>query len=326
MGKTKLFITGMGGLAGRALVKYAMDENYLVGGTFHGSFPQEFKVLTNKDLLKCYLIDLRKLHETRRAIEDFQPDVVIHLAGKALGGADQQIFNPQVYTENITIFQNMLTAVKELTNKPRLIISTGCLVYDRLTSPDFITETYVENLPNIDPGKQPYRASKLDQEKLLEREKGIDYIITRPTQFTGPGKIPNVLEWYIANAISKIIKSMTNKIKVRNKIAEVDMLDVRDVARAYLILIKRGARGKVYHISSGLPITIENLAKVFLEVAGLNPDQFPVVSTDIEQNVYFRFSPVKLNKLGWYPQFSLKEALASYWKYFKNQEKDKNCK
>lgn len=310
-------------MAGRAIAQLALSENYQVGGTVHNSFPSELKTFTDQGLLKCYSVDLRDSGETKMTIAAFQPDVVIHLAGKALGRLDKRILDPQVYEENITIFKNVLSAVKTLTNSPRFILSSGCLVYSKSIS-DFISEIPVANLPSIDLNKEPYRASRLDQEKLLVEEKGIDYIITRPTQFTGAGKIPGVVEYYIASEILGILQGKKKNILVRNKLGEVDLLDVRDVAKAYLILIAKGQRGEVYHISSGSPVIVEHLAKVFLEAVGLNPKQFPVVSTDKEETIYFRFSPAKLKKLGWKPQFSLKDALSNYWEYFKKQERSKS--
>ncbi len=319
MKRIKLFITGMGGMAGRVLAKYAIRENYLVGGTIHRNLPEELKILAAQGLLRYYFVDLKDGSETEDAIQDFKPDVVAHLAGKALGRSDSRIFDPQIYYENITIFKNVLSAAKNLNDLPRFILTSGCLVYDNLTSPDLITEIPAANLPDVDPQKEPYLASRLEQEKLLVKEKGLDYIITRPTQFTGSGKIPEVVEWYIAKEISKIMAGKTKTVKSRNKLGEVDMLDVRDIARAYLILMRKGTRGEVYHISSGLPVTVEYLSRVFLEVAGLNPNQYQVESTDNEKKTFFRFSPDKLMKLGWKPQFSLKDALMSYWRYFKNE-------
>lgn len=319
MKKNKLFITGMGGMAGRALVKYALEENYLVGGTIHHNFPKNLKILVAQGLLKHYFVNLKNADEIENAVRNFQPDVIVHLAGKALGRSDDRIFDSQIYSENIMIFKNILSAVKSLNNLPRFILSSGCLVYDKLTSSDLITEIPVKDLPRVDTQKEPYRAGRLEQERLLTKARGLDYVITRPTQFTGSGKIPNVVEWYIAKEISKIIRGETKSIKVRNKLGEVDILDVRDVASAYLILIRKGSTEGIYHISSGLPVTVEYLSKVFLEVVGLNPDQYQVESTDEEEETYFRFSPDKLVKLGWKPEFSLNDVLKSYWKYFKNE-------
>lgn len=317
--RTRLFITGMGGMTGQVLTKLALEKGYIVGGTIHRIFPREFQTLINQNLLKYYSVDLRNSVGTNKAILDFQPHAVIHLASKVLGGSDKKVFDFSVYQENISIFNNVLNAVKKLSNTPRFILSSGCLIYDKQISPSLITEVSIWDLPQIDPTKQPYKASKTDQEKILSKESDLDYIIARPTQVTGPGKIPGVIEWYIAKEITKIIAGEKNRIEVKNKMGEVDLLDVRDVANAYLTLLEKGKRDEIYHISTGSPTTVEKLVKIFLKIVGLS-NKFPIISTDVEEKLYFRFSPNKLNRLGWKPQFSLKDALTSYWEYFKNNK------
>lgn len=316
--KNRLFITGIGGMTGRILARYSLKKGYVVGGTIHNTFPSELHKLSDHKLLKCYPIDLRNYDDIEEAILDFQPDTVIHLAGKVLGGTDKKVFEYSVYQENISIFNNLLKAVKKLNNNLRFILCSGCLIYDKQMSPKNIKEIPIWELPNIDPIKQPYRASKADQEKILSDESSnIDYIIVRPTQFTGPGKIHGAVEWYIANQIKKIKEGKINKIEVKNKLGEVDLLDVRDVVSAFLTLMEKGKKGEIYHISTGSPVTVEDLVKVFLEITGL-PTNIPIIATDSNEKLYFRFSPEKLRKLGWIPPYSLNDALTSYWNYFKN--------
>lgn len=319
MQRVKLFITGVGGTTGRALAKIAAFENYNLGGTFHHNIPQEITELKNRGLLKLYHVDLRTRKPTKNALQDFRPDFIIHLAGKVLGGLDKQVLNPRIYDENLTIFRNVLNAVKEVVPSARFVLSSGCLVYNKLSFPTAITEADVTDLPEIDVIKEPYRASKLDQERLLTKS-NLDYIIARPTQFTGPGKIPGVVEYFIAKEILEIKDGEKKDIIVKNKLGEVDILDVRDIARAYLTLIEEGISRQIYHISSGSPTSVEQVAKLLLEISGLNPKKYQIISTDTEQTIYFRFSSAKLNQLGWKPQYTLKDALTSYWKYFKNQK------
>lgn len=314
----KIFITGIAGTAGSSLAKLAISEGYSVAGTIHQNFPEDLKYIAQDSLLKYYQLNLENLDQVKKVIGEFAPDAVIHLAGKVAGRMNNQYFNPKIYNQNMKIFKNVISAVKTLTNQVKFILASGCIVYDRSTSPIPIKEVTVENLPKIDSSKEPYRASKLNQERRLS-DSQLNYVIARPTQYTGPGKTPTAVEYYVACEIDSIINGKKNSIKVKNKLGEIDMLDARDVARAYLKLLTDGVKGQVYHISTGVPITVENMAKVFLEVAGLNPSQIEVKSTDTEQTLYSRFSSEKLRGLGWEPRYSLKDALTSYWEYFKNQ-------
>lgn len=319
MKSKRLFITGISGTAGRALAKIASSKEYQVAGTIYQNLPKDIVSLKEENCLKLYKIDLKDQKKIKDALTDFEPDFIIHLAGKVLGGSDKQVSNPQIYDENILIFKNVLSAIERITPNARFILSSGCLVYSKPTSPVPILEKDILKLPKIDSQQEPYRASKLEQEKLLS-ESTLEYIIARPTQFTGPGKIPGVVEYFIAREIMKIQSGIGENIRVKNKLGQVDILDARDVAMAYLTLLEKGSTGQIYHISSGNPTTVEHIAKLLLEIVGLNPKNYQVLSTDKEQVVYFNFSSAKLRKLGWNLQYSLKDTLTSYWKYFKNQK------
>lgn len=318
MRKVRLFITGMGGMTGRCLARYAISKNYEVAGTINKNFPNELIEYFDKGIIKHYKVDLTRLSEIKRAVTQYKPDVVIHLAGKVLGRNDKKVSDPEIFNENLTILNNLVSSIKLLSIKSRLILVSGCLVYDKLTYSNFIKEVPVCELPDVNISKFPYRASRIAQEKLVSLEKEIDYVIVRPTQLTGPGKIPGVVEYYIAKEIADALNDRDKKdIQIDNRLGEVDLVDVRDAANALLTLAEKGNRGEVYHLSSGSPVSIEKLTKTFLQIAGLNPNKYKIKSLGLEQTTYFRFSPDKLKKLGWKAEYSLKQTLTSYFDYFK---------
>lgn len=323
MVKVKLFITGMGGMVGRCLAQYAVNADFVVAGTINKTLPKELKTYIDRTLVKPYSVDLISLKQLKKALLDYNPDVVIHLAGRVLSRSDKKISDPKTYTENITILKNLLSVIKKMAKRPKLILVSGCLVYDKSKSPNPIKEIPVKNLPKVNIEKEPYRASRIEQEKLLVSEKDINYIIVRPTQLTGPGKISGVIEYYIAREIFEVLRNKDKKeVNIGNKLGEVDILDVRDAATALLTLIKKGVNREIYHLSTGSPVNVESVIKTFLETAGIDPNKFKVHSLSKEQITYFRFSPKKLKALGWKPQFSLSDTLTTYFEYFKNQQAD----
>lgn len=316
MSKVRLFITGMGGMLGRQLAQLAVTQDYLVAGTINKTFPDLINNLQNNKLVSIYKLNLTKSVQINKAILDFQPDIIVHLAGKVLGRNDSKITDPLIYKDNTLILKNVIKAAEKL-NKSKFILVSGCLVYDKLTSSDSIQEIPIEKLPKINKLKEPYRASRIEQERMLIKEENLDYIIVRPTQITGPGKIDGVIEYFLAKEISQLLKGEKQEINVRNKLGEVDLIDVRDAANAIIELIKNGQTKEIYHLSSGFPVTVETLAKTFLRVAGFDPKQFKISSTGEEQKIYFRFSADKLKSLGWNKKYNLEQTLASYFEYFK---------
>lgn len=307
----RLFITGMGGMEGRILAAVAVERGYKVSGSIYKKRPDDIIQLEAGGQISSYSVDLLDYDETRKVLLDAQPAIVIHLAGHVL---DNPKLGIKVYEDNVTMLNQIHRAIGDLHNRPLLVFSSAALVYGRPETPDLVYECRPHELPCPN-YSEPYRASKIVQEQNITNF-NLNYMIGRPAQHTGPGRIPNVVESDIATGILFIKKGEADHIPVRNKIAEVDMLDARDVATAYLSMVENGQPQGIYNIASGTATNVEILAKTMLEIAGLPSDQYPVVSTSPEQPSYSRFSTDKLKTLGWKPQYSLKDALTSFWNDF----------
>jgi GDP-4-dehydro-6-deoxy-D-mannose reductase len=102
----------------------------------------------------------------------------------------------------------------------------------------------------------PYAVSKLAQEQLAARgwtEDGIDVILTRPFNHTGPRQRPAFAAPGFARQIALIERGAIDPlIKVGNLDTARDLTDVRDVVRAYALLMERGTPGTVYNVASGI--------------------------------------------------------------------------
>ena len=98
---------------------------------------------------------------------------------------------------------------------------------------------------------------------------------------------------------------------VGNLSAKRDFTDVRDIVRAYSLLLKKGARGETYNVGRGEAVAIRELLdtilsfadcniKVETDAAKLRPVDVPVIEADI----------TKLTETtGWEPQIPLKDTL-----------------
>lgn len=98
-----------------------------------------------------------------------------------------------------------------------------------------------------------------------------------------------------------------------------DFVDVRDVVKAYYILLKEGKKGEVYNICSGSGISLQAIigkmsSLLNLEIA-LEKDPALIRPND---NKIIIGSALKLNQLtGWYPDINIDQSLAdiiSWWK------------
>ena len=60
-------------------------------------------------------------------------------------------------------------------------------------------------------------------------------------------------------------------LRVGNLDSTRDIMDVRDVARAYRLLIEKGHAGEAYNIASGNSMTIREVLERLCDLAGIKP-------------------------------------------------------
>ena len=108
-------------------------------------------------------------------------------------------------------------------------------------------------------------------------------------------------------------------MKVGNLSAKRDFTDVRDVVRAYALLMKSGCAGETYNIGSGHAIAIEDILKCILDHSSveirvevdperLRPVDVPIIEADTTK-VY--------EATGWKPEISLEQTIREtldYWR------------
>ena len=64
-------------------------------------------------------------------------------------------------------------------------------------------------------------------------------------------------------------KQATPTLHVGNLESKRDFTDVRDVARAYRLLVEKGTAGMAYNIASGQNVTIASLLQALCSIAGV---------------------------------------------------------
>jgi GDP-4-dehydro-6-deoxy-D-mannose reductase len=96
---------------------------------------------------------------------------------------------------------------------------------------------------------------------------------------------------------------------------------VRDVVRAYRLLIEAGQPGQVYNVCSGRDVSIREIADGLLRLAGtsLEFETDPTLVRPVEVPV-LRGDPGRLMEAtGWKPEIPLEETLADVLAYWRGQ-------
>jgi GDP-4-dehydro-6-deoxy-D-mannose reductase len=144
-------------------------------------------------------------------------------------------------------------------------------------------------------------------------------IVVRPFNHIGPGQSSNFAVAALAHRIVTALAEGNDHIAVGNLSARRDFTDVRDVVRAYRLLIERGEPGSIYNVCSGRDHSIQEVAESLLRQAGahleLRPD--PELARPVDVPV-LRGDPGRLHQVtGWKTEISLDQTLADVLEWWR---------
>ncbi len=245
------------------------------------------------------------------------PDVIYHLA--ALTHVGQSWDEPlRVLEVNVVGTGAVLAAARQCGSDPKVLVTSSAEVYGAVTDPLSLPLTEASATAPL----TPYAASKLAAEALVVQAglgHGQHVIIVRPFNHIGPGQRPDFAVPALAKRIVEADRRGASTIPVGNMSARRDFTDVRDVVRAYRLLVEKGEPGSVYNVCSGRDVSIGEIADRLLDLAGthLAFEVDPALVRPVEVPV-LRGDPGRLMAdTGWKPEIPLEQTLAdvlAYWR------------
>jgi GDP-4-dehydro-6-deoxy-D-mannose reductase len=214
--------------------------------------------------VRCSYCDIRDPDEVRTIFLDFRPDAVYHLAAISRLGTARQ--NPRLAFEvNVLGTYNVFEAASRLPNPVRLLNVSTAQVYRQDGST-------IDEDSAVSPANA-YAASKAMAEwvpRLCVDSAAVDYVTVRPFNHSGPGQTDDFVLSSFARQIADMEAGTRSCVlAVGDLDVERDFLDVRDVVRAYRLLIERGHRGEVYNLSSGRTYRISEIVDMFRRLSSV---------------------------------------------------------
>jgi len=262
---------------------------------------------------KVLRLDVRNKVGVEDAIAAFRPEVVNHHAAQS--EVPKSVADPGFDAMiNIVGGLNVLQASVAAGVRKFIFISTGGALYGE---PDVIPADEDHPVRPL----SPYGTSKLAFEQYLGtfyRTYGLEYTVLRYANIYGPRQDFAAEEGrVIAIFASRMLAGKPLTIDGDGEQSR-DMLHVADVAIANISALHRGAGG-TYHISTGIPVTINELFRklAILTDYKLEPNFGPRRKGDV-----FRIAldnTRALNDLGWEPKLDLEEGLSLTVDYFRSQ-------
>ena len=209
-------------------------------------------------------VDLLSRDDVRAGIMAVKPQAVFHCAG--VTQVDRSWTAPvEPLASNVLGSHYLFDALRRAARPCRVLVTGSAAVYAPSATP--LTETAA-----LAPDS-PYAVSKLAQEALGIRavvEDGLDVIVTRSFNHTGPGQTAAFVAPGIARQMALVERgAMEPVIAAGNVEVQRDITDVRDVIRAYLALMASGTPGEVYNVASGVGRTVRSIVDTLARIAGI---------------------------------------------------------
>ena len=251
----KIIITGIQGFIGNNLANYcSLCGMQVTGIDFHKNIENE--------TWKYYCCDLVK-DNICNIILDVLPDAIVHCAGSA--DVKSSIENPENdFQKNFIMTQNILYSLKSINYKCKFIFLSSAGVYGQPRKLPIDEDTKYSPM-------SPYALHKVIGEKMcmyFREIEGYDAIVLRIFSAFGPGLRKQVF-WDMWNKIKN-----TGRLDLYGSGLESrDFIYIEDLVRIIYDIINFAERSyDIINIASGKEITINEIAKIFVEESGYNKD------------------------------------------------------
>lgn len=255
----------------------------------------------------------------RRAIDDFQPDRIYHLAAMSIPGdcgPDQP--TPQAVAVNVLGTRRVLQLASSLASRPRVLVTSSCLVYAAV---NHAAPRVSEDSP-LDP-RTGYSRSKLLAEEEVFRavaHGNVDVVIARPFHHTGPRQTARLM---LSQWAKELAAGGEGPMEIYTRDAWLDLTDVRDTVRAYRMLLTSGQSGAIYNVGRGENVSSGAILDELQRHAG---SQRPVVET----RPGLKQEPVADTRrlvaaTGWQPQIPLARTVADVLAWWKAEFRDRRA-
>jgi GDP-4-dehydro-6-deoxy-D-mannose reductase len=306
----KILVTGAPGFVGRHLTAELLRSGHevvLTGVTretvdIYGFGPRPVQKMDITDPAEC-----------RRILEECRPDAVIHLAGIAKTTEQN---NSLLDAVNIHGPENVVRALSMLeptaSDQPRtfLFISSAFVYGEGFTQGTLLCSPSTPESP-----RGTYGQGKLAAEKLVREfdQASVQVYIARPFNHIGVGQETS----FVVPALTLRIHDAKpgSVIETGNMNALRDFTDVRDVVRAYRLIVERRPTERVFVIGTGRAASIQTVFDLLNQLSGKSLRQSVADHLKRAESTAALIADHSLARetLGWHPEISLEQSIKDIW-------------
>lgn len=288
----RALVTGAGGFVGAHLVRHLQEQG-----------DEVVRLERREDG-----VDITDAEAITDAVVAAKPEAIYHLAGAAdVGGSWAE---PRAtFLANALGTLNVLEAARAA-GAERVLAVSSADVYGRV-SEDELPIREDQPLRPV----SPYAASKVAADALAQQAwlgHGLPVIRVRAFNHLGPGQSDRFVAPSLAARIARNERDGGDEVPIGNLTPRRDVTDVRDVVRAYRLLMEVGEPGAVYNICSGHAVSVEHIAKTLLGMAA-RPMRLvvdPSLQRPVDIPVLVGDNSALRRTTGWEPTIPLEQTLA----------------
>jgi GDP-4-dehydro-6-deoxy-D-mannose reductase len=297
MSGARVLITGAAGFVGRHLTAHltacgdevlCVDRHPMPGSDIGG-------------------VDITDAAAVSRAFDQLRPEAVYHLAGWAdVGGSWKAPV--EAFRANAEGTLNVLSAAVEA-GVGRVLAVSSADVYGKVDPSEL---PLTEESP-LRPAS-PYAASKVAADYLGLQAwlgRGLPVLRVRAFNHLGPGQTDKFVAPALASRIARAERDGGDVLPIGDLSARRDFTDVRDVVRAYRLLMEKGQPGEVYNVCSGVDLAVQDLADQLLAQARIplrfetDPELLRPVEVPVLRGSHDRLT----DATGWQPEIPISQTL-----------------
>ncbi|HSQ43307.1 MAG TPA: GDP-mannose 4,6-dehydratase [Fibrobacteraceae bacterium] len=260
--------------------------------------------------VQYHIGNLLNYREILEVLRKTRPSEVYHLASQSSVGISY--LKPyETLSTNLLGTQNLLEAIRQTVPKCRILLLSSAEIYGR--GQGKLNTLHLETDPP-DP-LTPYATSKACMELLgnqFRNAHNMHIVTVRPFHFTGPNHSRRFALPSIAYQLLQIRGNHGEPVVFTGNLDVTrDVVDVRDLARALVVVMSASKSGEAYNICSGHMHTFREMADQLINLSGLD------VEVRIDPNLervndipLLLGSGERLMQLGWKPIIAIEDSLA----------------
>lgn len=300
----RVLIFGVGGFVGKYLADEFASHDYSVIGCDRNA------IQNVESIASFFQCDLEDGQEVVRVIREVRPDIIVNLA--AISSVALSWRNPALtFQVNVIGTVNILEAVRQFDTRIKTLLIGSSEEYAPSDSPLSEASPIIAN--------NPYGVSKIAQENLADmyaQSYGLRIYRTRSFNHIGVGQSASfVIPSWIKQVADLDRARSDGVLYVGNTEVRRDFTDVRDVVRAYRLLVESEYDNEVFNIGAGKSYLLKDILDLIVSFSSrtIQVEADPELFRPVDNQVVCSDCSKAHRLLGWVPQYTIEDSLKNIY-------------